>query len=1751
MSTGLTENMMDGISVVAEAIAGTVVSDKTIECEVVKVLNAAKGIYTVKYTDNKFTAHSTNNSDAYKIGDSVYVLVPQGDFIKNKLIIGLVEAKEKNTVKKKTPKYFNEVSENLLKSIDEIQLCTYHSEERSYNLKEFSTAVLAENYKDFVFSFDVRTDIKDIYQKNKGNYGVEISIPVKDTEGQSKILTEKIDTKNMNGNVYNFIDYITQNLTFNLEGYVFDLEGSNEITAKVFVENFIQNEEITLPDIFIKNISLKAIEQLTEKEMEGYYLDIKSEDGFQFLYGIYDKDKELKPSLMIDGAPADVKDFECFWFREDSYISEGVTGYNPQGGAGWRILNTGREAGISEDGNIIYDYDTFCYTCKVPSDDVISTARYKCILLNGNVRLEKIVTIYNLNHNITTSLKTLAKDMLFVKNIGDVVLDAELVYPNAPEGLIYDYRFERLDKNGNFIDSKFYERIKWDERDGDKHLTEIKFPVSIVDEFNTVKCEFVCQQLNNGVLETKSLGTEIITITVGENLYDYNLSIENEDILYKYDVNGNSPFIANFDGPVSSRMKESDILPLVAKIFKVNGYELSSSEYNQVKFTWKVSKDSLFIPKNYDGSDDEYYYIKNKTLSYKIANNFSKEKEERTKIFISAEFDNKSIPEKKVNIIFLKDGESGTNGSQYASLIYYQDEDGDYAYGELDGKGYSHKLRGIWHQNQWKKLVGENIVHISDPEFPKFKVKVWKNGAELSSNKYSVEWSMLEYNENVNTFNIGDKTGILTTVRGWNSTDDAPCNIVQAKIAIDSVEDDFWDKNRKREVIFAYYPIDTIYVVDNDVSKILVPEIAGGFDEVLYASDATNPQYNTDKPFEIKVLNSEINYKCNIDCSWENLEFKEDPNLSFNQSRIVPRNVYKTKTNGSQNYIKAYVEPNMKETVQLQSETINKIDKLEGEYSKLIKEKSFVSDLIDLFDYEDYIIALENNSTFLNYRSKYIFYLKQLKSLLSDMVDINSDYMIHINKINEIINNILSAESINDFDNFTTKFDSVESTNYKLNNLISLFNSEVEKSMQAYNLLINYNYTSEELENYNDFKTEIKNLNKEIDDCASTRQYTLEEKFINLKNVINGFSNYLSSNILSKDENLSVINQINNLFETYKDSAYIYESYTEELEKLSEDIEETYGVLGEELSEDDFKGAILLVKPIVMNVNKYSLSGINSWDGNKLYTGDNQEYLYAPQIGAGYKNNDGQFTGMVMGKRHVELDAGSKEETGLFGYKDGKQTIFLDAENGELTLGVPKVTEVGNGQIFLSPDPNKYNTIAGWIISEDKISKGFGWNTVSLLAPNYDDVPEAGRESQSAFCVQDFWGSKIVDIQYGGKLIAKNAEIEGKITAKEGGRIANWYIDGSGIRNSSNTIRINEGELVYGNGSFSVSSNGYLYCNNASISGTISSSTISGGSITGATISIGNGSFSVSSNGYLYCNNASISGTISGSSISGSSISGCTISTNSGNFSVDSNGNMSCSNANISGNITVTNGGKIGNWDIVDGALSQTVTYQSPYQRYPRYYTCYLKPIGSFLTELESEYIHTQYLRVDQDLSFEGDTVLTISRLRNSGFLNTSNVEANISNTGYSVFFRNTSGDSNGATIGYVKHKSTSDKRLKYNIKNLKDISDIYMNLRPVSFMYNNCVFDEDEKEEQKVRYGLIAQEVQKFDENLIIQSNTIPKTKMAEVCGKTYYRLQYQDLHAFHIQMIQKQQKEIEKLNQTIISLKGEIDIIKQQLRR
>ena len=65
----------------------------------------------------------------------------------------------------------------------------------------------------------------------------------------------------------------------------------------------------------------------------------------------------------------------------------------------------------------------------------------------------------------------------------------------------------------------------------------------------------------------------------------------------------------------------------------------------------------------------------------------------------------------------------------------------------------------------------------------------------------------------------------------------------------------------------------------------------------------------------------------------------------------------------------------------------------------------------------------------------------------------------------------------------------------------------------------------------------------------------------------------------------------------------------------------------------------------------------------------------APQIGAGKKENDNTFTGVVMG----EMSAYGEDESdiGLLGLSHGKQSIFLDSKTGNAYFGLPNENKFG------------------------------------------------------------------------------------------------------------------------------------------------------------------------------------------------------------------------------------------------------------------------------------------------------------------------------------------------------------------------------------------------------------------------------------------------------------------------------------------
>lgn len=117
--------------------------------------------------------------------------------------------------------------------------------------------------------------------------------------------------------------------------------------------------------------------------------------------------------------------------------------------------------------------------------------------------------------------------------------------------------------------------------------------------------------------------------------------------------------------------------------------------------------------------------------------------------------------------------------------------------------------------------------------------------------------------------------------------------------------------------------------------------------------------------------------------------------------------------------------------------------------------------------------------------------------------------------------------------------------------------------------------------------------------------------------------------------------------------------------------------------------------PVYIGQNQYQSELLNNWDG-ALQIDKDGNYILSAMLGAGVKNNDNTFTGVVMGERKI-LDENNKEtrDSGLFGFAEGVQTFEFNT-NGTATLGT-----TSGGQI-------KFNGTDGVIQSGNYIAKESG-----------------------------------------------------------------------------------------------------------------------------------------------------------------------------------------------------------------------------------------------------------------------------------------------------------------------------------------------------------------------------------------------------------------------------------------------------------
>lgn len=160
--------------------------------------------------------------------------------------------------------------------------------------------------------------------------------------------------------------------------------------------------------------------------------------------------------------------------------------------------------------------------------------------------------------------------------------------------------------------------------------------------------------------------------------------------------------------------------------------------------------------------------------------------------------------------------------------------------------------------------------------------------------------------------------------------------------------------------------------------------------------------------------------------------------------------------------------------------------------------------------------------------------------------------------------------------------------------------------------------------------------------------------------------------------------------------------------------------------------------PVHLMLNRYGNSAINGWDGNSVNIDNNGGFILAPQVGAGIKENDNSFTGVIMGKVKETNQFGA--DIGLIGYAKGVRSIFLDAQTGKAVFGAN-----GKGQITIDPTNNTARIYSGNFVYRPN-GTGTGME-IDLTTPQ---------------------------IRFGSGNFEVNKE--GYITAKGGGSIAGWQI---------------------------------------------------------------------------------------------------------------------------------------------------------------------------------------------------------------------------------------------------------------------------------------------------------------------------------------------------------------------------------------
>lgn len=306
MATDYSEILMQSMDILVAKRLSELQFDKTINCQITDTSAADKGEYEVTDGATTFTAYSRDVT--YKVGDSVYVTIPNGDFDNQKQIVGKYVSPGESLNHLSPLDSYVDITGDLCNFTEEASLLANREDvlvlDKKNNIQTcetYSKQVIwkakIQNGKGFErlgIQADFKTKLKSL-KTNNGNFGLCLYVTYIDksnvnSEDSVKTASFILDSDDMYGNPYNFNSYFTQEKVFDISS----ITGQITDMALVFYQdfNFTDVSGMSIPHYEIK------IDPETEEEVKEYFMPNISVNNIHISMG-YDISKFNEDAVLV------------------------------------------------------------------------------------------------------------------------------------------------------------------------------------------------------------------------------------------------------------------------------------------------------------------------------------------------------------------------------------------------------------------------------------------------------------------------------------------------------------------------------------------------------------------------------------------------------------------------------------------------------------------------------------------------------------------------------------------------------------------------------------------------------------------------------------------------------------------------------------------------------------------------------------------------------------------------------------------------------------------------------------------------------------------------------------------------------------------------------------------------------------------------------------------------------------------------------------------------------------------------------------------------------------------------------------------------------------------------------------------------------------------------------------------------------------------------------------------------------------